>query len=244
MPLHFITPDATDADPGGTLTITGAEAHHAAAVRRVRPGEQVTIGDGRGVWLTAECERVDSRAELSFRVRERQVVPAAHPRLGLVQALAKSDRDESAVQAATELGADLIVPWAAARCVSQWRGDKLDKGRMRWGTIVREAAKQSHRAWIPDVARLHNTDEVAALAERSRLLVLEPSAQTPLTSVQVDPDQDVLVIVGPEGGIDAAERDAFAAAGAELVRLGQTVLRTSTAGPAALAILSAALRRW
>ena len=244
MPLHFVADAAFDAVPGDTLTVTGSEAHHAVAVRRIRPGEQVTIGDGRGVWLTAECVTVQSRDAVSFRAQRRQSIPEQRPRLGLVQALAKSDRDELAIQAATELGADLIVPWQAARSVSQWRGDRAAKGQQRWSTIVREAAKQSHRAWIPEVAPLHSSAEVAALASDRRVLILDPTAATPLTSVQFDQHRDVLVVVGPEGGIETAELDVFTAAGAEPVRLGETVLRTSTAGPAALAVISAALGRW
>lgn len=243
MPLHFLSDAAATAAPGETLTLTGAEAHHAAAVRRLRVGEQITVGDGRGVWLDAECESVSAK-DVGVRVLARTQFPAESRRVVLAQALAKGDRDELAVQAATELGVDEVIPWQAARSVSRWEGAKAEKGRARWATIVRESAKQAHRAWLPDVAPIMTT---AALTERvaaSRTLVLEPTATQRLTGFDIGATGDVLLIVGPEGGIATDELETLADAGATPVRLGATVLRTSTAGPAALAIVSAALGRW
>ncbi|MCC2032241.1 16S rRNA (uracil(1498)-N(3))-methyltransferase [Microbacterium allomyrinae] len=252
MPLHFLLDGAgagagaevSDAGPGDPVTLTGAEAHHAAAVRRVRTGEQVTIGDGRGTWLSGEVESVAPR-EVIVRISSRADVPAPTRRLVLVQALAKGDRDELAVQAATELGVDEIVPWQAARSVSRWDAAKAQKGRDRWAGIVREAAKQAHRAWVPEVGALATTAQLSALAASAVVLVLEPNAEEALTSLALDDrEDDVVMVVGPEGGIASDELDALARGGAQLVRLGDTVLRTSTAGPAALAVVSAAIGRW
>ena len=245
MALHFVLDEPTAAGPGDAVVLTGAEAHHAAAVRRVRVGEEITVGDGRGAWLTGRCESVGSR-EVVVRIDSRTDVAAPRPRIVLVQALAKGDRDELAIQAATELGIDEIVPWQAARSVSRWDAAKAEKGRARWGTIVREAAKQAHRAWIPEVSPLATTAQLLARAEASRTLVLEPTGTQRLTAAELDgnPERDVLLVVGPEGGISAEELDAFGRAGADLVRLGESVLRTSTAGPAALAVVSASLGRW
>lgn len=243
MPLHFLVDDPIGAHPGEDVVLSGAEAHHAATVRRVRVGETVTVGDGRGAWITGECVTV-ARREVVVRVAARDDIPPARPRLVLVQALAKGDRDELAIQAATELGVDEIVPWQAARSVSRWDAAKAVKGRDRWAGIVREAAKQAHRAWVPDVAELVTTRQAAARAARSDVLVLEPTAATPLTRRQLSHDRDLVLVVGPEGGIAPEELDLFTDAGATLVRLGETVLRTSTAGPAALAVVSAALDRW
>ena len=126
-------------------------AKHAAVVRRLRVGEAITVGDGAGVWLSGVAEEVSpSRVEVRVSVRSEE--PAPHPRIVLAQALAKGDRDELAVQAACELGVDEIVPWQASRSVSRWEGPKAVKGRERWSTIVREAAKQAHRAWVPEVS--------------------------------------------------------------------------------------------
>ena len=245
MPLHFLLDPPVISRPGDVVTLTGAEAHHAAAVRRVRVGEEVTVGDGRGAWLSGEVESVAAR-EVLVRIDERTDAPAPHPRVVLVQALAKGDRDELAVQAATELGVDEIVPWQAARSVSRWDAAKAAKGRARWAAIVREAGKQAHRAWLPEVAELAATKELARRAAASRVLVLEPTAQERLSGVHLDPadDRDVLLVIGPEGGIAPEELSALEEAGARLVRLGDTVLRTSTAGPAALAVVSIALGRW
>lgn len=242
--------EASGATAGDTVTLTGAEAHHAATVRRVRVGEMVTVGDGAGAWLTGPCESVGAR-EVIIRVSERVDVARPTPRLVLVQALAKGDRDELAVQAATELGADEIVPWQAARSVSRWDAAKAEKGRARWASIVREAAKQAHRAWVPDVAALTTTKHLAARAATARVLVLEPTATQRLSelllvgSADAGADtRDIVLVVGPEGGVSGEELDALSAAGATAVRLGESVLRTSTAGPAALSVASHLLGRW
>jgi len=150
------------------------------------------------------------------------------------------------VQAATELGVDAIVPWQAARSISRWDSAKAEKGRTRWASIVREAAKQAHRAWIPDVAALETTAALAGRGAASVIVVLEPTAPRRLTELglRADDPRDVILVVGPEGGIAPEELEAFGRSGATLARLGDTVLRTSTAGPAALAVVSAALHRW
>ncbi|WP_309069768.1 16S rRNA (uracil(1498)-N(3))-methyltransferase, partial [Microbacterium sp.] len=187
------------------------------------------------------CESVAPR-EVVVRIAARRVEDVPRPRIALAQALAKGDRDELAVQAATELGVDEIVPWQASRSVSRWEGPKAEKGRARWGTIVREAAKQAHRAWLPEVAPIATTAALAARADH--ILVLEPTADERLSTTDVADAGSILLVVGPEGGIAPEELQRLRDAGARLVRLGDTVLRTSTAGPAALALLNARLGRW
>lgn len=243
MALHFVTADAADAPVGGEVVLTGAEAHHAAAVRRVRVDEAVTLGDGAGVWLEGVCTAVSPR-EVTVRVSARTRHPEPSPRLVLVQALAKGDRDELAVQAATELGVDVVVPWQAERSVSRWDG-KADKQLARWRTIVREAAKQAHRPWLPTVTEPVTTRELARRAAAERMLVLEPSAAAPLSGVALgSPGADVTFVVGPEGGVSPAELALLTEAGAQAVRLGAAVLRTSTAGAAALSVANVMLGRW
>lgn len=245
MALHFLVPDRLDAAPGDSVVLTGSEAHHAASVRRVRVGEPVTLGDGIGAWVEAVCARVDPR-EVVLEVVARRDVPPPPVRVHLVQALAKGDRDELAVQAATELGVDVVTPWQAERSVSRWDAAKVAKGVARWRTITREASKQSHRAWVPDITDPVTTTGLCERASRTRMLVLEPTAQTRLGVWRPEPDdtRDILLVVGPEGGISSGELEQLAEAGAILVRLGPEVLRTSTAGPAALALVAAALGRW
>jgi 16S rRNA (uracil1498-N3)-methyltransferase len=243
MPLHFLLDEPASAQPGQIVVLTGQEAHHAATVRRVRVGEIVTVGDGRGVWLTGVCTSISPR-EVVVEVSSREEVAGSAPTVTLVQALAKGDRDELAVQAATELGVDRIVPWQSARSVSRWDAAKADKGRARWAAIAREASKQSHRAWIPDVSDVVATRALLPLATGATMLVLEPSAPVALTAVPFDGGDDIVLVVGPEGGIAPEELSALGGAGARLVRLGDTVLRTSTAGPAGLAVVNARLGRW
>jgi len=227
---------------GDVVRLTGDEARHAVTVSRVRVGEQLSVGNGRGELATATVVETAPR-ELVLEVGEVTSTPAASPRIVLVQALAKGDRDELAVQAATELGVDAIVPWSASRSVSRWEGPKAEKGRARWATIVREATKQSIRAWMPEVAPLTATAGLTALLDGVRVLLLEPTATTPLTDLR-DDGRDLALVVGPEGGIAPAEIERLVALGAETVRLGDSVLRTSTAGPAAIAVLNARLGRW
>lgn len=245
MALHFLHDGAfaTSVGPGDLVSITGPEAHHAAQVRRVRPGEEVTLGDGYGVWLRGLCAEISPR-QMTVDIRERHDEAAPSPRTVLVQALAKGGRDELAVQTATELGIDEVVPWSAARSVSRWDGAKVAKGRARWQSITREAAKQAHRAWVPQVSELIATSGIARRAHTARVLILDPEASLALSEVVMDSVEEIILVVGPEGGITPEERAALVEAGAQPVRLGAHILRTSTAGPAALAVINAQLGRW
>ena len=210
-------------------------------------GEPISIGNGAGLVIAGVVVSAE-HTELVVEVSAVTEVPRATPAVFLAQALAKGDRDELAVQVATELGVDGVIPWTAARSISRWEGTKVAKGRDRWAAVVREATKQSVRPWLPDVLDLVTTKQLARLAstdqaEGVRMLVLEPTAATPLSALTFD-GRDLVLVVGPEGGITPQELDALSAAGADIVRLGDEVLRTSTAGPAALAVLAVALGRW
>jgi len=242
MALHFIVPDCTNAEIGELVSLTGTEAKHASVVRRVRVGETITLGDGKGTWLEGAVADV-SPSVVTVRVGSRSTADVPATRLLLAQALAKGDRDELAVQAACELGVDEVIPWQAARSVSRWEGPKAAKGRERWASIVREAAKQAHRAWVPEVAAVETTAQLVRRAPDARILVLDPWTPTRLSAVEPD-GRDIVLVVGPEGGIAPEELERMDAAGAERVKLGDTVLRTSTAGPAAIAVLSGILGRW
>jgi 16S rRNA (uracil1498-N3)-methyltransferase len=225
------------------LLLTGDEGRHAARVRRIGVGEPVLVGDGRGTVLDCLVAAVRDDG-LELRALRRRAVPPPEPRLVVVQALPKGDRAELAVEVMTELGGDEIVPWAASRSITQWHGPRGDKALQRWRRTAREAAKQSRRPWVPAVAELASTARIAALMAGTTAFVLHESATEPLADQPLPGSGDVLVVVGPEGGITDDELDRFAAAGAAAVRLGEPVLRTSTAGAAALAVLSARLGRW
>jgi 16S rRNA (uracil1498-N3)-methyltransferase len=186
-----------------------------------------------------------------LRALERVAEPDPGVRLVLVQALAKGDRDELAIEAATEVGVDGVLPWQAERSVVVWRGDRAAKSRARWVGTVRAAAKQSRRARLPEVGTAVDTTGLASrvretVAAGGAALVLHEDASTPLAAAGLGDAEPrtVLVIVGPEGGISDRELGLLTDAGAEAVRLGPHVLRTSTAGPVALALLAERLGRW
>lgn len=246
MANFYLAPElrAHECRSGSVVSVTGQEARHAVTVSRIRAGERLLIGNGAGLVLSGTVVTAEP-GEFTLLVETATDTPAATPRIRLVQALAKGDRDEMAVQAATELGIDGVIPWAAARSVSRWEGPKVRRGRDRWTSIVREASKQSIRAWLPEVAELCTTKQLAVLAATTHMLLLEPTATSRLTEVRPPADDtDIVLVVGPEGGISPGELSLLQEAGATQVRLGDTVLRTSTAGPAALAILNATLGRW
>jgi 16S rRNA (uracil1498-N3)-methyltransferase len=229
---------------GDLVELAGAEGLHAATVRRLTVGEPISVGDGRGTVCLGEVVEV-GRERLVARCAARSSVPRPDPRLVVVQALAKGDRAERAVELMTELGVDEIVPWAAARSIVQWHGERTERSRQRWMATAREAAKQSRRAWLPEVAAAADTAQVVARAGGASLaLVLHPSAAKSVTEVDLPGTGEIVVVVGPEGGIDDAEIDRFRSAGATVVRMGPAILRASTAGAAACAGLSARLGRW
>lgn len=247
MAHAYLQPTWQTAVSGDEIAVTGDEARHAVKVARLRVGEQITLLNGRGARVTSEVIEV-STGEFVVRTLEDAVLePEPNPRLVLVQGLAKGGRDEMALQAAVELGVDAVVPWQAQRSVSKWVGEKARKSRDRWESIAREAAKQSIRARIPEVHEVATSKQLAADLPSGRVLVLDPGGATRLGDVPLDEiaEGDALtLIVGPEGGVSNEEIALFESAGAITVRLGDNVLRTSTAGPAAIAALLTRLRRW
>ncbi|HLM05235.1 MAG TPA: 16S rRNA (uracil(1498)-N(3))-methyltransferase [Blastococcus sp.] len=220
------------------LLVDGAEGRHAVEVLRLTPGERVRVGDGRGT--VAESEVVSAGHEgLRVVVRSRIEVPPPEPEFVLVQALPKGDRGPLAVDLATELGVDRIVPWTASRCVTRWKDDRVAKGVAKWRAAAHAASKQSRRARVPEVTQPMTTREVCGLlADADLALVLHEQARRPLAELEVPQEGTIVVVVGPEGGLTDGEVVAFRAAGAQAVRLGAEVLRTSSAGAAALAALS------
>jgi 16S rRNA (uracil1498-N3)-methyltransferase len=237
--------DLTAAIEGALITLTGPEGRHATTVRRIRPGERVDVADGAG--LIAECVVTEAGADrVQLRVQARREVPAPDPRIVVVQALPKGDRAELAVETMTEVGVDVIVPFAAERCVARWpAGDRAAKALARWRSAAREAAKQARRARIPEVTGLASAAEVSArLKDAARGVILEPGAEVALSRLDLPDHGDIVLVVGPEGGLSPGELDTFTDAGANLVRLGDSVLRASTAGAAAAAVLMTTTGRW
>lgn len=243
LPVHLVG-SLDGVAQGSVVEVTGDEAHHAVAVRRLREGEQVVLTDGLGTSV------VGSVASTGKRVFAVSVGSVSHhdrpePAITVVQALPKGERGELAVEVLTEVGVDQIVPWAASRSVAVWKGERAVKSHAKWQATAREAAKQSRRPWLPTVSALASTGDLLPLiAEADLAMVLHEDATSPLSSVDVPASGRIVVVVGPEGGIAPDELAALAEAGAQSVRLGAEVLRTSTAGVVAVAALLARTSRW
>lgn len=239
----FVHPDIGGSGVGDRVLLEGPEGHHAAVVRRLRVGEVVHVTDGHGARATCHVAGL-GKGVVELDVTEVEVHEQPRPRLVVVQALVKGDRGELAVELLTEVGADVIVPWAAERCVVKWAGERGDKALRRWRATAHEAAKQSRRTWFPEVLDLHRTADVAGLIGTvDTALVLHEAAASPLGAVPVTGDC-ILVVVGPEGGITDDEVSALVGAGATAVRMGSSVLRASTAGVVAAGALLSRTPRW
>jgi len=225
-----------------TVVLDGDEGHHAVSVRRIRLGEKIELTDGSGSRAVCEVVAIGKKS-LDARIESVQVEAKPEVTFTVVQALAKGDRSDLALEILTEVGVDEITPWAAAHSIAKW--DASDKGLLKWQRIVREASKQARRAWIPQISALHSTGEVAELLAAADLaLVLHESAKESISDLKVPVSGSVVIVVGPEGGISPDELGTFAQARAKIVRMGAPVMRTSTAGGVALGVLMSATKRW
>lgn len=244
--LFLLEPSAANGVEVGDLAeLTGAEGRHAVSVKRVAAGERIDLGDGAGTILHTEVEELTGRDSLRARVLERTEWPAPQPRIVVIQALPKGERGETAVETLTEVGVDAIVPWQAQRCVARWSGDRESRGRAKWSATARSASKQARRAWVPEIAAPVSSAQVESLIASAALaIVLHEEAPTPIREFEVPATGDVLLIVGPEGGVSPGEIESFTAAGAQVARLGPSVLRTSTAGTVAAAVILSSTSRW
>lgn len=247
LPVFYLE-SAKSVAVGDTTVLDGAEGHHAANVRRLRVGEAALLTDGQGTALHCRVTKV-GRKDVTFEMTSLTTVAAPPVQLTAVQALAKGDRGERAVEMLTEVGVHRIVPWQAERSVSRWQGDKLERGRAKWQSAATEAAKQSRRVWWPTIAPPATTTDVIALLTQSTTgFVLHESADASLAAAldarELPHPGEVVVVVGPEGGISDNELTQMQAAGASSVRLGDTVLRTSTAGVVAASLVLSHTTPW
>ncbi|QDY76672.1 16S rRNA (uracil(1498)-N(3))-methyltransferase [Streptomyces qinzhouensis] len=238
--------DSLDAAALGTpLVLDGPEGRHAVSVKRLQPGEDVVLTDGRGRGAAGRVLRTEGKDRLVVEPVSFPDEPEPAPRITVVQALPKGDRGELAVETMTETGTDAIVPWSAARCITQWRGERGAKALAKWRATAREAGKQSRRLRFPEVAEPATTRRVAELlAEADFAAVLHEEGAEPLATAALPATGSVVIVVGPEGGVSPEEIALFEAAGARPYRLGRSVLRTSTAGTAATALLLTRTGRW
>ena len=244
-PVFLIDPDrAEGAQPGSVVELDGPEGRHAVVVQRLRSGEAIELVDGLGRRLIGTVTTA-TKDVCSVAVETIDDAAEPRPRITAVQAIAKGDRGELAVQMLTEAGIDVIIPWQAENSVAKWDHDRAVKHLAKWRATAREAAKQARRSRLPLVESPVGTAAVVDLISNAGVaLVLDEEATTPLTSIDFSTAHDVLLVIGPEGGLSSSERAVFADAGADVVRLGTTVLRTSTAGVAALGVVMARVGRW
>lgn len=248
-PFFLVEPSSLPSAVGSVVVIDGAEGRHAATVRRLEAGEVVRVGDGAGRVVEGPVLAVVGKDRVDVEVASYAEHAPPSPRVVLVQALAKGDRSDLAVELATEVGADVVVPWAASRSVAVWRGEKAERGAAKWRATAREAAKQSRRPFVPEVRALASTADVAAriraAVDRGGVAaVLHEAATYRLGDLALPRAGDVVLVVGPEGGISGDELELLADAGARAVRLGPSVLRTSTAGAVAAALVLESTGRW
>jgi 16S rRNA (uracil1498-N3)-methyltransferase len=240
-PLFLVAPGMLSSQ---VVRVTGPEGHHAAAVRRLRPGERADVTDGAGALAEGEVTEV-GRDTVTLEIRSVRYVAPPEPRLAVAQALPKGDRGELAVELMTEIGVDMVIPWSAARSVTRWQAERGAKALGRWRATAREAAKQSRRPYLPEITEQATT---AALAQRAAAaeiaVILEANAPGKFHELPIPAAGEILLLVGPEGGMSPEERTALRDAGAIEARLGPTVLRTSTAGAVAAAILLTRTPRW
>ena len=225
-----------------SFTLDGDEGRHAATVKRMREGEVIHLCDGQGSRVVATVVKVHKQS-LDLNLDQFTFEEAPEPRFVVVQALAKGERAELAVEMLTEVGADAIIPWRAEHSIGKW--DSVEKGLEKWRRTSRESAKQSRRAWIPEISNLQTTEQVCELMSQAQsVFVLHESADQALAACAIREQGTIIVVVGPEGGISPDELAAFATAGARIVHMGASVMRTSTAGAIAVGGLLMRSQRW
>jgi len=233
---------------GGEFVLDGPEGRHAVSVKRLQPGESVVLTDGAGRWAEGSVVAAEGKDRLAVRLDRVAEEPLPAPRLTVVQALPKGDRGELAVETMTEVGVDAIVPWAASRCITQWKGERGQKALAKWRATARESGKQSRRVRFPEVTDLATGKQVAALLTDADLAVVlhedRDYGSAPLATLELPSAGEIVLVVGPEGGVSPEELALFEKAGAVTCRLGRSVLRTSTAGTAAGALVLGRTGRW
>ena len=226
-----------------SIEVAGDEAHHAIKVLRIKLGEEILVSDGAGNWVRAVVENIEKKTFMA-KVLERGFQEEKSPRIIVVQGLPKSDRVKDAIEILVESGVDLIIPWQADRSISKWQKDSLDK----WQSAAVAATKQSRRFRKPEIIDGLSLSEILEIeSENSAFLVMHESATTKLSEVVTSKFADmseIIIVIGPEGGISDSELAVLEGAGAQIVGLGPEVFRSAHAGGAALSAVSALIGRW
>jgi 16S rRNA (uracil1498-N3)-methyltransferase len=230
-------------DDSNLIEVSGDEAHHAIKVLRINVSEEILISDGAGNWVRASVENIEKKT-FTAKVLERGFQPEKSPRLIVVQGLPKSDRVKDAIEILVESGVDQIIPWQADRSISKWQKDSLDK----WQSAAVAATKQSRRYRKPEIIDGLSLSQLLEIeSENSAVLVMHESATTKLSEVVTSKFagmSEIIIVIGPEGGISESELTVLEGAGAHIVGLGPEVFRSAHAGGAALSAVSALIGRW
>ncbi|MDI6692861.1 MAG: RsmE family RNA methyltransferase [Anaerosomatales bacterium] len=241
MTLHRFFVSEHSEGGSGPIRLSDADAHHVLDVLRLGPGDSIVCVDPAGVALEVRITRVDGGALEGEAVGNVEAAPV--PRVWLVQGLAKGEKMDAVVRQATELGVERIVPLSSSRSVVRLDGAKAEAKRERWQRVAREAAKQSQRASVPEVAPVASIAALGAELGGAALVLVAwedasnaPSISQAIRDADLAPEDAVAVVVGPEGGFSAEEVADLVAAGARTVWLGPTILRTETAGVVASAL--------
>ncbi len=247
LPVFFAS-EAAQAVAGQRLVLGEEVAGHAVRVRRLGPGDELELVDGAGSRVRATIADASATA-VSVDVTSATRSSPPTPRLVLVQALAKGDRDLQAIEQATEIGVDEVVPWSAERSIADWPEKKRHKMAAKWENLLRAASLQARRSRFPHLHELARGTRLAStLGAADLVFVLHETAELRLSQALAEPRatavERIVLVVGPEGGVSDAELAALTAAGATPVLLGRTILRSSSAGPAGLVMAQCALDRW
>jgi len=234
-PAYFLV-ETSDLD-SPVFNIKGTEAHHALRVRRVKEKEKLVVTDGFGLVGEVEVLALGPGDQVTVKVVNKKSKTKKKPKVTVAQALAKGERSDLAIESLTEVGVDEIVPWQANRCIVKW-DDKSDKGVEKWKQIARESSKQSRRAFFPEITNCLDSKKLVGIFKNySKVIVLDPDSDILFTELVEQIVEDVLLVIGPEGGIEENEMQLFCENGALTATLGETILRTSTAGGISAAIL-------
>jgi 16S rRNA (uracil1498-N3)-methyltransferase len=239
MLTTFFVPEGTDFSVS-QIEVDGDEAHHGVNVLRLKQSEQVKISDGVGNWGIGKVNQL-SKKSFTVEISDRGFEPAPKQQVIVVQAILKNDANKEAVDFLTQVGADEIIPWQSQHSIG-----KIDvKSLSKWQTVARESSRQSRRVRIPVITNTHSTESlISKIQDLENIFVLHESAENRLSQIEINQEADVFLIVGPEGGLSEFEVNTFMAAGAKVVRLGESVLRAANAGAAATSVVMSRTGKW
>ena len=235
----FFVAEGTDFS-ANQIEVDGDEAHHGVNVLRLKTSEEVKISDGVGNWGVGTVSQVNKKS-FTVEILDRGFEPASKQRVVVVQAILKNDANKEAVDFLTQVGADEIIPWQSQHSIGKFD----DKSLSKWQSAARESSRQSRRVRIPVISNAYSTENlISKIKGLQNIFVLHESADNRLSQIEINQEADVILIVGPEGGLSEIEVNTFVTAGAKIVRLGESVLRAANAGAAAASVVMSRTGKW